>query len=340
MKKFLKVFSNLLWIIFIGIWSVISCAIVGASYCVTILGIPFGLRYFKMIKLVFAPFGKKVETHFGKKGFLNVIWLIFGGLETVFVFGFIGVICFITIIGIPLGKQVFKIAKYFWAPFGAEIIILTPEQIAEEERIKQEKLFEKRKTAYDNGHNKLKHQLELLDRINANPNVEITINDTTTTVKDYITNNEELILKERKLLKNNIILTTLLVFFAIPITLFIFYCFSLVSNNLLNNISDTFLYVFIALSLIISIVGSFVICHTLKHFLFYKKLNKLFIEHYNFLYDYYTYESKEIKLYGIKTGFIIHKTYTDALIENFNNPTCEDNSNNNTLLENTNAEEN
>ena len=297
-----------------------------------------------MIKLVFAPFGKKVETHFGKKGFLNVIWLIFGGLETVFVFGFIGVICFITIIGIPLGKQVFKIAKYFWAPFGAEIITLTPEQIAEEERIKQEKLFEKRKTAYDNGHNKLKHQLELLDRINANPNVEITINDTTTTIKDYITNNEELILQERKLLKTNAILNKLFIFVGIPITLVCAYfnlslVLDIVNRNYLIS-NEFFDIVLLCSSFFSPFFLYFVARSIIKYLLFYKKLNTLFINHYNFLYEYYPYESKEIKLHGIKVAFVRHKTYTDALIENFNNPTCEDDSNNNTLLENTNTEEN
>ena len=122
MKKFLNVLCNIFWIILIGIESWICNVVVGIVLCCTIIGIPFGLRYLKFTKLVFAPFGKKVEIHFGKHGFLNVLWLIFGGLEAFLVYGFVGCICCVTIIGIPLGKQVFKIAKYFLAPFGAEIL--------------------------------------------------------------------------------------------------------------------------------------------------------------------------------------------------------------------------
>ena len=122
MKKFFNVLCNIFWVILIGIESWICNVIVGIVLCCTIIGIPFGLRYLKFTKLVIAPFGKKVETHFGKHGFLNVLWLIFGGLEAFLIYGIIGCVCCVTIIGIPLGKQIFKIAKYFIAPFGAEIL--------------------------------------------------------------------------------------------------------------------------------------------------------------------------------------------------------------------------
>lgn len=51
----------------------------------------------------------------------NIIWVIFGGLEMAIAYFFIGLIWCITIIGIPFGKQYFKLAKLCFMPFGAEI---------------------------------------------------------------------------------------------------------------------------------------------------------------------------------------------------------------------------
>ncbi len=52
----------------------------------------------------------------------NIIWFIFGGLiEAVFWF-IAGILASITIIGIPVGKQCFKMAKMQIAPFGKEIV--------------------------------------------------------------------------------------------------------------------------------------------------------------------------------------------------------------------------
>lgn len=49
----------------------------------------------------------------------NIIWLIFGGLESALYYFFLGLIYCITIIGIPFGKQYFKLAKLAFMPFGS-----------------------------------------------------------------------------------------------------------------------------------------------------------------------------------------------------------------------------
>ena len=41
------------------IWLIVSC---GLLFCVTILGIPFGLQCFKLAKLALMPFGAEVVT--------------------------------------------------------------------------------------------------------------------------------------------------------------------------------------------------------------------------------------------------------------------------------------
>lgn len=52
----------------------------------------------------------------------NIIWFIFGGLIEGMLWLFFGLICSITIIGIPVGKQCFKIASMQFAPFGKQIV--------------------------------------------------------------------------------------------------------------------------------------------------------------------------------------------------------------------------
>lgn len=52
----------------------------------------------------------------------NIIWIIFGGLATALARCLAGCILCITIIGIPLGLQAFKMAQLSLLPFGAEVI--------------------------------------------------------------------------------------------------------------------------------------------------------------------------------------------------------------------------
>lgn len=51
----------------------------------------------------------------------NLLWLIFGGLLISFVYFVIGILLCITIIGIPFGLQVFKLAELTFLPFGKEV---------------------------------------------------------------------------------------------------------------------------------------------------------------------------------------------------------------------------
>ena len=51
----------------------------------------------------------------------DVLWLIFGGLLLSICYYLLGVIYFCTIIGIPLGVQLFKIGKMCIRPFGYSI---------------------------------------------------------------------------------------------------------------------------------------------------------------------------------------------------------------------------
>ncbi|MPQ43173.1 YccF domain-containing protein [Clostridium tarantellae] len=52
----------------------------------------------------------------------NILWFIFGGFLNSLGWIFFGIVWCITIIGIPIGLQCFKMAKLQFAPFGKEIV--------------------------------------------------------------------------------------------------------------------------------------------------------------------------------------------------------------------------
>ncbi len=56
------------------------------------------------------------------KTLANIIWFIFGGLEGGLAWFLAGCVMYLTIIGIPLGQQCFKLAKLAFFPFGKEIV--------------------------------------------------------------------------------------------------------------------------------------------------------------------------------------------------------------------------
>ncbi len=52
----------------------------------------------------------------------NIIWLILGGLALAFGWVVIGLVLCVTIIGIPLGVQAFKMAELTLTPFGKSVV--------------------------------------------------------------------------------------------------------------------------------------------------------------------------------------------------------------------------
>jgi len=115
--------GNIIWIVFGGFISALGWAVAGIICCITVVGIPFGIQCFKIGGLVLAPFGRDIEVgEFGFGGALgNVLWIIFLGWELCLSHILAGVLFFVTIIGIPFGRQHFKLAGLALMPFGAKI---------------------------------------------------------------------------------------------------------------------------------------------------------------------------------------------------------------------------
>ncbi len=53
---------NIIWVIFAGFWIALVDIILGMAFCCTIIGIPFGIAYFKLAKVCFAPLGKRIVS--------------------------------------------------------------------------------------------------------------------------------------------------------------------------------------------------------------------------------------------------------------------------------------
>lgn len=53
--------GNIIWIIFFGWEFAIGHLVIGAIFCITVVGIPFGLQHFKLAQLGLIPFGARIR---------------------------------------------------------------------------------------------------------------------------------------------------------------------------------------------------------------------------------------------------------------------------------------
>ncbi len=123
----MKVLGNIIWLIFGGLEAAFGYFSASLALALTIIGIPWALQTFKIGLLCLWPFGSTVVPGDSPIGclsaILNIIWLIFGGLWAWLCHILFGVILCITIIGLPWGKQHFKMAALSLAPFGKKVLV-------------------------------------------------------------------------------------------------------------------------------------------------------------------------------------------------------------------------
>ena len=117
----MKLIGKILWIAFIGLWAGIGFTLSGIVMLLSIIFIPFAGPCFRIAKVVFCPFDKEVTIDTGSRPVLTILWMIFGGLESAAAYAVLGALLCVTIIGIPAGKQCFKIMKLCAFPYGASI---------------------------------------------------------------------------------------------------------------------------------------------------------------------------------------------------------------------------
>lgn len=55
-----NILLNIVWLVFGGIFVVLSHLFWGTILCLSIIGLPFGIQHFKLMKLSFTPFGRDI----------------------------------------------------------------------------------------------------------------------------------------------------------------------------------------------------------------------------------------------------------------------------------------
>ena len=91
-------------------------------FCITIIGIPFGIQQIKLGFATFAPFGKEVveyeNANSAMRVLLNIVWVVFFGWEIALLHLIHAGVLAITIIGIPFALQHIKLIPLSFFPFG------------------------------------------------------------------------------------------------------------------------------------------------------------------------------------------------------------------------------
>lgn len=121
----MSLLGNLVWIIFGGLFVSFGYVLGGLVLCLTIVGIPFGLQLFKIGVASLAPFGMQIHENPTGTGclstFMNILWLLCGGVWVAVTHLVFGLLLCITIIGLPFGRQHFKLMGLALTPFGKEL---------------------------------------------------------------------------------------------------------------------------------------------------------------------------------------------------------------------------
>ena len=122
----MNLLGNFIWLIFGGFLAALGYLFGGLVLCITVFGIPWGLQCFKLAHLILWPFGKKIIRDSSNTGCLslvcNMIWLLSGGLYTAIIHLVMGFLLSITIVGIPWGRQHFKLVEISLMPFGKRLV--------------------------------------------------------------------------------------------------------------------------------------------------------------------------------------------------------------------------
>ncbi len=126
-RKTMRIIGNVLWLVFGGLEAAIGYFTGSLAMACTIIGLPVAFQTFKIGLLCLWPFGAEIEDTDSLDGCiripLNVLWIIMGGLWAWLMHIIFGVLLFITIIGIPFGRQHFKMARLSLAPFGKKVLL-------------------------------------------------------------------------------------------------------------------------------------------------------------------------------------------------------------------------
>jgi uncharacterized membrane protein YccF (DUF307 family) len=119
----MRTIGNIIWILTGGWITALGFCLAGCIFYISIIGIPLGRISFRMAALTLAPFGKDIVYGGGAPSLLaNIVWFLVIGFWTAVAYAVMGILFCVTVVGIPFGMQLFKMARLAIAPFGSSLV--------------------------------------------------------------------------------------------------------------------------------------------------------------------------------------------------------------------------
>ena len=126
----MSLMGNIIWLIFGGFIAGVGYILGGLLLCLTIIGIPFGIKAIEFGFMAMLPFGKDVVNVSSGDGCLsmifNIVWLLLFGWGIALAHAVFGVILGVTIIGLPFAAQHFKLIPVALLPFTYKLAKTAP----------------------------------------------------------------------------------------------------------------------------------------------------------------------------------------------------------------------
>ena len=117
---------NIIWLFLGGLVLAFEWLIAGVLSIIFIVTIPFASGCFEMAASCIMPFGKEVveKQHYGAppRPISAFFWIIFIGIWLAISHIISGIAMCLTIVGIPLGIQNFKLAKVAFNPYKYSLV--------------------------------------------------------------------------------------------------------------------------------------------------------------------------------------------------------------------------
>lgn len=141
--------GNVIWFVLGGWYTALFWLIGAAVFAISIVGLPLTRAAVEMAKMSAWPFGKEVvhirdldrkglslgTAATGTVGFIfNVLWACTFGALLFLSYLVAGILCCLTIIGIPFGLQSFKLAGISLWPVGRRVVSIEAANIVRNER--------------------------------------------------------------------------------------------------------------------------------------------------------------------------------------------------------------
>ena len=121
----IRLLLNVVWFVLHGWALALAYLLAGLVACLLIVTIPFGIASFRLAAYAAWPFGRTTVPTPGAgvaSGLGNVLWFVLVGWWLALLHVVAGVAYCLTIIGIPFGVALFKLALVGLFPLGKQVV--------------------------------------------------------------------------------------------------------------------------------------------------------------------------------------------------------------------------